>query len=148
MDAVVAIFEQLGADKSLLYQFVIFVVVFVVAKFGFFQHLQNVLETREDRTVKLEGNAEAKFEEVNRLSEEYKQRIHTANKEAREKFDKEKFSVEKDEETRYRSKEKEISEYVDNSRTELLQGLQAKKDQVMKEADQLAETLVQKITKG
>lgn len=148
MDAAVAIFQQLGANDSLIYQFVVFVVVFVIAKFGFFNHLQKVLETREDKTVKLEGNAEAKFEEVNKLSVEYKERIQSANREAREKFDKEKFEIEKSEEARYRSHEKEISEFIDKSRNEILMDLQSKKEQVMNEADQLANSLVQKITKG
>lgn len=148
MDAVVAIFRQLGANESIVYQFAIFLVVFLIAKFGFFNHLQRVLETREDKTVKLEGNAEAKFEEVNRLSSEYKSRIQAANKEAREKFDKEKSEIEKAEEGRYRSHEKDISEYIDSSRNEVMADLQSKKDQVMNEADQLANSLVQKITKG
>ena len=148
MDAVVAIFRQLGADQSLLYQFIVFVVVFLIAKFGFFNHLQNILETREEKTVKLEGNADAKFEEVNKLAVEYKERIHSANKEAREKFDQEKSSIEKNEESRYRKHEKEISEYIEKSRNEVVAELQAKKNEVMTEADQLASSLVQKITKG
>lgn len=148
MDAVVAIFQQLGADSSLIYQFAIFVVVFLVSKFGFFNHLQKVLVTREEKTVKLEGNAEAKFEEVNKLAEEYKARIQGANKEAREKFDKEKSGIEKEQEARYRKHEKEISEYIDSSRNEALKELESKKEAVMAEAGQLASNLVQKITKG
>ncbi len=148
MDAVVAIFRQLGADQSLLYQFIVFVVVFIIAKFGFFNHLQNVLETREEKTVKLEGNADAKFEEVSKLASEYKERIHSANKEAREKFDQEKSIIEKNEESRYRKHEKEISEYIEKSRNEVVNELQSKKNEVMAEADQLASSLVQKITKG
>lgn len=148
MDAVVAIFRQLGADQSLLYQFIVFVIVFIIAKLGFFNHLQNILETREEKTVKLEGNADAKFEEVNKLASEYKERIHSANKEAREKFDQEKTEIEKLEESRYRKHEKEISEYIEKSRNEVVAELQSKKNEVMSEADQLASSLVQKITKG
>lgn len=148
MDAVLAIFKQLGANESLLYQFIIFVSVFLIAKFGFFNHLQRILETREDKTVKLEGNADAQFEEVSRLTSEYKDRIQSANKEAREKFDKEKFEIEKKEEGRYREHEKEISAYIESSRNEIMKELDSKKQEVMNEADQLANSLVQKITKG
>jgi len=137
MDAVVAIFQQLGANESLVYQFAIFVIVFLVAKFGFFNHLQAILDTRVEKTVKLEGNAEAKFEEVNKLSAEYKEKIKTANKEAKSKVDAGKMEITKAEEARYRQQETEVNKYVESSRAE-----------VMNEADQLANSLVQKITKG
>ncbi len=148
MDAVVAIFQQLGANESLVYQFAIFVIVFLVAKFGFFNHLQAMLDTRVEKTVKLEGNAEAKFEEVNKLSAEYKEKIHTANKEAKSKVDAGKMEITKAEEARYRQQETEVNKYVETSRSEVQKEVQAKKDEVMNEADQLANSLVQKITKG
>ncbi|MCO4752938.1 MAG: ATP synthase F0 subunit B [Bacteriovoracaceae bacterium] len=148
MDAVVAIFQQLGANESLVYQFAIFVIVFLVAKFGFFNHLQAILDTRVEKTVKLEGNAEAKFEEVNKLSAEYKEKIKTANKEAKSKVDAGKMEITKAEEARYRQQETEVNKYVESSRAEVQKEVQAKKDEVMNEADQLANSLVQKITKG
>ena len=50
MDAFVAIFQQLGANESLVYQFVIFVIVFLIAKFGFFNHLQKMgIKTKIDK---------------------------------------------------------------------------------------------------
>ena len=148
MDAFVAIFQQLGANESLVYQFAVFVVVFLIAKFGFFNHLQKMLDTREEKTVKLESNAEAKFEEINKLSAEYKEKIRTANKEAKAKLDAGKMEIVKAEEARYRQHESEVNQYVETSRSEVLKEVQAKKDQVMSEAEQLANTLVQKITKG
>lgn len=148
MDAFVAIFQQLGANESLVYQFVIFVIVFLIAKFGFFNHLQKMLDTREEKTVKLESNAEAKFEEINKLSAEYKDKIQTANKEAKAKVDAGKMDIIKTEEARYRQHENEVNEYVESSRSEVQKEVQAKREEVMSEAEQLANTLVQKITKG
>ncbi|MEX0799240.1 MAG: ATP synthase F0 subunit B [Bacteriovoracaceae bacterium] len=148
MDAVVAIFQQLGANESIIYQFVIFLIVFIVAKLVFFNHLQNILETREEKTVKLEGSAEARFEEVNKLSSEYKDKIQKANKEAKSKLESGKGAIIKVEESRYREREKEINHFIENSRNETLKDVKAKKDQVMSEAEQLASSLVQKITKG
>ena len=58
METFTAIFTQLGVDSSLVPQFVIITVVFIVAQFLFLGKLQSVLETREEKTVKLESSAE------------------------------------------------------------------------------------------
>ena len=63
MEMFVDIFKQLGANESLVHQFIIVVVMFFLTKFLFLNHLQRILETREDKTVNLEGDAEKQFEE-------------------------------------------------------------------------------------
>jgi len=148
MDVVLTIFKQLGADFTLLIQFIITAVIFILAKVLFFDHLQNVLNTREDKTVKLEGNAEKQFDEVNKLSKSYKEKIHAANKDAKAKFDTAKAEISKSFEATYKSEETTIDSFVETSRKEVQKDLLVKKENVMKNAEQLATSLVQKITKG
>lgn len=148
MDSVIAIFSQLGADKSLVYQFVIFVTTFILAKLLFFNHLQKVLETRTAKTVGLEDSAEAKFEEVNKMSKEYKEKISAANKEAKSKLDNEKAEIIKTEEKRYRDYESDVNAEVDEARKKVMSELSEKKVQIMNEAESLASNLVNQITKG
>ncbi len=148
MDVVLSIFQQLGANSSLLTQFLITAVIFVLAKVLFFDHLQNVLDSREDKTTKLEGNAEKQFEEVNKLSNAYKEKIQAANKEAKGKFDSAKGEISKTLEASYKAEESEIDTYVEASRKEVEKELHVKKEQIMNDAEQLATSLVQKITKG
>ena len=64
METVQAIFTQLGINASLLPQFIVVVVMFILAEFIFLGRLQDVLETREEKTVKLENAADETFEKV------------------------------------------------------------------------------------
>jgi len=148
MDMVLGIFKQLGANVSLWYQFGIVVVMYFLTKILFFDHLQNVLDIREDKTVKLEGSADKQFEEVNRLASEYKENIGTATKAAREKLEKEKSDISKSYESQYKSEEKKINDYIDSSRKEAEAKLKEQKDKVLSEAENLANSLVEKITRG
>ena len=148
MDSVIAIFSQLGADESLLYQFGIFVITFILGKVLFFNHLQDVLETRTAKTVGLEDSAEAKFEEINKMSKEYKEKISEANKEARSNLDNKKTEIIKKEESRYREIETEVNSQVDEERKKVSSEINDKKEQIMNEAEGLASNLVDQLTRG
>lgn len=148
MDMVIGILKQLGADETLWQQFVIVTAMYFLAKFLFLDHLQNVIETREEKTVKLEGNAEKQFEEINKLSSEYKDKISSANKEAKATLDQNKKDIAKELENKYRGEEKTINEYIESSRKDIEADLAQKKDQVLSEAETLSNSLVQKIAKG
>lgn len=148
MDSVITIFSQLGVDQSLLYQFVIFVTTFILAKHLFFNHLQIVLETRTEKTVRLEDSAEAKFEEINKMSQEYKEKISVANKEARTTLENKKTEVIKSEEARYREVENEVNAQVDEERKKVSADINDKKEQILNEAEGLASSLVDQLTRG
>jgi F0F1-type ATP synthase membrane subunit b/b' len=148
MDSVIAIFSQLGADSSIVFQFAIFVTTFLLAKLLFFNHLQKVLETRTEKTVGLEDSAEAKFEEINRMSKEYKEKISEANKEAKSTLDTHKTEIIKTEEKRYRDYEQEVNAEVDQARKKVESEISEKKEQIMNEAESLATSLVNQITRG
>lgn len=148
MEMFIDIFKQLGADYTLWVQFGIIIVMFYITKFLFIDHLQNILETREDKTVNLEGNAEKKFEEINKIQDEYKVKIQSANKEVKAKIEESKMAVIKTEESKYREQEKEINAFIEKSRAEVQAEIQEKKDKVLSDAEQLASSLVQKMTKG
>lgn len=148
MESVIAIFAQLGADSSLIYQFVIFITTFIIAKLLFFDHLQKVLEYRTERTVKLEGSADAKFEEVSKLSSEYKDKVQEANKEIKSKIELQKTELIKTEELRYRELEQKVSLEVEASRKKVTEEIEQKKELILNEADGLATKLVEKITRG
>ncbi len=142
------IFTQLGTDQSILYQFILIAVLFVASKFLFLQHLQNVIETREEKTSKLEGNTEKQFADINKLQNDYKQKIHTANKEMKTKLDDGKTTITKKYETQYRGEEKTINEFFEKSKKEIENEIADKKTAVLSDAQDLAKSLVNKIAKG
>lgn len=148
MDVVLGIFKQLGADISLLHQFLIFVAMFILSKTLFFNHLQFVIENREEKTVKLEGNAEKKFARISKMSSEYKEKIRAARKEAKDFVNSEKTKILKELESNYREQEGEINSFVESSRQEANKEIEKKKEEVLSQAQGLADGLIQKLIKG
>jgi F0F1-type ATP synthase membrane subunit b/b' len=145
METFTAIFTQLGVDSSLVPQFVIITVVFIIAQFLFLGKLQNVIETREEKTVKLESSADETIEKVQRMQNEYKIKIDEANRTALKNSTEKKQSITQKYTDQYKQTEKEVNAFVDNSRNEFTKEVTANKDKYLAEADTLAQSLVQKI---
>lgn len=148
MDMVLGIFTQLGADKTLWTQLGMVIVVLAASNFLFLNHLQNIIEKREKNTTGLEGDADRQFEEIEKLSSEFREKISAATKSEREKIESEKSALTKTFESKYRTEEKSVGDYVDQSRQESESKVAAQKEEVLAGADELAFSLVEKITKG
>jgi len=148
MDMAVDIFKQLGADESLLYQFVIIVVMFYLTKFLFLNHLQAVLDNREDKTVNLEGSAEQQFDEIEKIQKDYKEKIQAATKDLKVSSENKKNEISKREEGTYRTHEDKANALVDDSRKKMEAEMTEKKATVLSEAEALATNLVDKVVKG
>src|SRR4051794_24833363 len=109
METFTAIFTQLGVDSSLVPQFVIILVSFVIAHFLFLGKLQNVLETREEKTVKLETNADETIEKVHRMQVEYKAKVEEANRLALKTSTEKKLKINQKYVDQYKQTEKEVN---------------------------------------
>ncbi len=145
METFTAIFTQLGVDNSLVPQFVIILVVFIIAQFLFLGKLQDVIETREEKTVKLESSADETIEKVQRMQSEYKTKIEEANRAALKNSTDKKQKITQTYTEQYKQTEKEVNTFVDQSRHEFTKEVAGNKDQYLAEADALAQSLVQKI---
>ena len=145
MGTVQAIFTQLGVDSSLLPQFIIVFVVFILAQVLFLGKLQYVLETREEKTVKLESSADETIEKVTRMQTEYKTKIDEANRSTLKSTTEKKHKIAEKYTGQFKQVEKEVGQFVDQSRNDYSQELANNKDKYLSEADSLAQSLVQKI---
>lgn len=145
METFTAIFTQLGVDNSLVPQFVIILVGFILAHFLFLGKLQEVIETREEKTVKLESSADETIEKVQKMQTQYKVKIEEANREALKNSSDKKQKITQNYAEQYKQTEKEVSAFVDQSRNEFSKEVAGNKDKYMAEADALAQSLVQKI---
>ena len=145
METFTAIFTQLGVDNSLVPQFVIILVVFIIAQFLFLGKLQDVIETREEKTVKLESSADETIEKVQRMQSDYKSKIEEANRAALKNSSDKKQKITQTYTEQYKQTEKEVNTFVDQSRHEFTKEVAGNKDQYLAEADALAQSLVQKI---
>ncbi len=145
METFTAIFTQLGVDSSLVPQFVIILVAFVIAHFLFLGKLQTILEVREEKTIKLESTADETIEKVQRMQIEYKAKIEEANRLALKNSTDKKQKIAQKYTEQYKQTEKEVNTFVDQSRNEFTNEVASNKDKYLAEAETLANSLVQKI---
>lgn len=145
METFTAIFTQLGVDSSLVPQFVIILVAFIISQFLFLGKLQSVIETREEKTVKLESNADETIEKVQKMQVDYKSKIENANREALKITTEKKQKLVQKYTDQYKQTEKEVNAFVDQSRNDFKKEVEGNKGAYLAEADSLSQTLVQKI---
>jgi len=145
METIQAIFTQLGVNSSLLPQFIIVLVVFIIAQILFLKKLQDVLENREEKTVKLESSADETIENVQKMQTEYKSKIDIAHREAFKSTTEKKQAIVSKYTDQYKQTEKEVNQFVEQSRLDFNKEVEKNKDQYLSAADQLAQSLVQKI---
>ena len=145
MGTIQAIFTQLGVNSSLLPQFIIIVCVFTLAHFLFLGKLQDVIENREEKTVKLENSADEAMEKVTRMKAEYKAKVDEANRIALKSSTDKKSKITQTYTEQYKQTEKEVGTFVDQSRNEYAKEVAGNKEAYLSEADALAQSLVQKI---
>jgi len=145
METFVAIFTQLGVDSSLPYQFIILVIVFVAANFIFLGKLQNVLEVREEKTIKLENTADETIEKVTSMQNEYKLKVDEANRVALKNSSDKKQKINQKYTDQYKQTEKEVNLLVDQSRNDFGKEVTANKGKYLSESEALSQSLVQKI---
>lgn len=145
MDTVQAIFTQLGVDNTLLPQFLIVVVVFILAQFLFLGKLQAVLENREEKTVKLESSADETIEKVALMKAEYKVKIDEANRTALKSSTEKKQKIAQRYTEQYKQTEREVNTFIDQSRSEFGKEVASSKEKYLSEAESLSQSLVQKI---
>jgi F0F1-type ATP synthase membrane subunit b/b' len=139
------IFTQLGVDDSLPYQFAIILIVFIIANFLFLGKLQNVLEVREEKTVKLENSADETLEKVTSMQNEYKSKMDNANRAALKTSTDKKQELNQKYTAQYKQSEKEVNAFVDQSRNDFGKEVASNKDKYLAESEALAQSLVQKI---
>jgi F0F1-type ATP synthase membrane subunit b/b' len=145
METFTAIFTQLGVDSSLVPQFVIILAAFIIAQFLFLGKLQSVIETREEKTVKLESNADETIEKVQKMQADYKSKIENANRSAMKVSSEKKQKIVQKFTDQYKQTEKEVNAFVDQSRNDFKKEVEGNKSAYLAEADSLSQTLVQKI---
>jgi F0F1-type ATP synthase membrane subunit b/b' len=145
METFVAVFSQLGVDSSLKYQFIILVVVFIASQFLFLEKLQNVLEIREEKTIKLENSADDVLEKATSMQNEYKTKIDEAHRTTLKTSSDKKQKITQKYTEQYKQSEKELGQQVDQSRLEFGKDVEANKEKYLAESESLSASLVQKI---
>mgnify|MGYP001039079371 FL=1 len=146
MDTFLNIFKSLGADFTFFYQLALVLVFYFVLKYSLFGKLQEVLELRENKTTKLEGNANKKFAEAEELAQKYKAELSKANQEAFTFLSDKKNNALDVQKSKLKEVENQLNIQVEAKRKEFMAELEVHKSNVLKEADSLSGDLVNKLT--
>lgn len=145
MDNVLAIFATLGVDSSILHQFIVFTVLFVLLKIVFLDKLLFVLELREGKTTKLEHEANEKFAKSEKLAEAYNKKMNEVISQAQRDLNAKKESIKAKNQQLVREKDKQLSETLDSKRKAILQDLESQKDKIFGAKDEISKEIINKI---
>ena len=146
MDTILNIFTSLGADETFFHQLALVIIFYFALKMSLFSKLQEVLELRENKTTKLDGNANKKFAEAEELSLKYKSELDRANQEAYSVISSQKNESLNIQKTKVKEVEAKLNTEVDEKRKVFMAELEVHKTNILKEADSLSGELVNKIT--
>lgn len=146
MEVIQSIFGQLGVNSSLLVQFALVVVFFLLIKHLFLGKLQLLIQRREDGTTKLQMQADQQKKKAEELSQKYKEKIEVAHVHAQKILRDKKTEVLLSHQQHLKNAEKEAEEMTQNQKQFFENELDQKKKAIFTESDQLAQALVQKIT--
>ncbi|MBI2521417.1 MAG: hypothetical protein HYV97_13435 [Bdellovibrio sp.] len=145
MNPILAIFKQLGADYTLPHQFVIFLILFVLLSTILFSKIRFVIETRENKTTKLDEDANEKLMEANKLAEKYKSEISKVHQSAFDFMKTKKEAILENQRVIIKQEEARLQEKIENDVEVFNQDAQGKKAIVLKSSEQLTQDLLEKL---
>ena len=146
METINKILESLNVDETIFYQMGIFIVLFIILKFVFFERLQGVIELREDKTTKRKEAADKKFAEAEELSLRYQEKMKKANIEGREIYNRHKKQIVDEEKVRLKKAEDEINVEFEKEVENLRDEMSHREKELLKDADGLCSKLMEKLT--
>jgi len=146
MDAILNIFKNLGVDYTIVHQFVIFFVFYLILSPLLFKKLQSILELRDKKTFQLEQEAEEKMEKANELVEQYKDKIGNAFAETQVTMNSGKEAVQAEEFKKIKDVEEKLESELQEKRSHFQQEISQKKQDIFATADELANQLVDKLS--
>ena len=147
MDTILVILNALKIDKTVIIQFALLAVFFNTIAPILFNRIQKVLDLREGKTTKLESHAHAVYKKSEELADQYKAKVEKTHQDSQQESNKKKSEVLSKEKDLLKSAEEKISAEYEERKTKILKEISEKRLVVMAEADKLASSLVEKLTK-
>ena len=147
MDKIIQIFTQLGADQSIFYQFAIFIVLFILLKTVLFNKLLFVLQTRENKTTKMEERANSKLGEAEKLARKFEEEVSTKRLEEIEKAQDLKATALKEISARKSEKEKVVQGIFEEGKQKIESEFEVTRKNTMANVSGLSNDLIEKLVK-
>lgn len=140
------IFKGLNVDGSIVIQFAVVIVMWLVLKYLFLNKLREVLIDREEKTIGIEKDAEATLKRVNELNDKYKKEVDAAHMAAQQEFARFREQVVQREELLYKKAENESQIELKKNVEAFTVEFNTKAKTVLAEAEGLSQLLLKKIT--
>jgi F-type H+-transporting ATPase subunit b len=145
METFLSVFSSLGVDSSIVTQFILIALTFLGAKYLFLDELKFTLENREEKTIKLENNADETLNKVSKMMMDYKSKMDQATKDTMKSVNDKKADIVKKWDESFKVTEKEVNQQIESSRFKYEQDISQNKEKYMQEAEDLSKDLINKI---
>lgn len=139
--------SQLGVDITVAYQFGVFFIGYLVLSNVLFKKVLFVLKTRDDKTTKLEANANEAFQKAEELAKQYNEKIDEAYTEAQSEFQQVKSKALNEQKEIISAEEKKLAEMVSSETKVFVEETNKSKDKVLSQSDELSKSLVEKLVR-
>lgn len=139
--------SQLGIDITVLYQFMVFFLGYLLLSNVLFKKVLFVLKTRDDKTTKLEANANEAFDKAEKLAVEYKEKIDQAYTEAQAEFQAVKNTALDEQKKVITQEEQKLAQMVDAETKVFVEETNKSKEQVLAQSGDLTQNLVEKLVR-
>lgn len=139
--------SQLGIDITVLYQFLVFFFGYLLLSNVLFKKVLFVLKTRDDKTTKLEANANEAFDKAEKLAVEYKEKIDQAYTEAQAEFLSVKTSALEQQKEAITAEEKKLAQMVESETKVFVEETNKSKEKVLAQSDDLTKNLIEKLVR-
>ena len=120
MDTIVIILKALKIDQTALIQFGMLVIFFNTIAPLLFKKMQDVLELRESKTVKLESHAHDIYKKSEDLAEQYKARVEKTHQDSQSVSHKKKLDILTKEKDILKSLEDKLESEYDERKSKIL----------------------------
>ena len=145
MEFILDIFQKLSIDSTFFIQLILTVVFYYVLKTILFSKLQFVLEMRDSKTTKMEDNANSKFVKAEKLSEKIDEEINQTYQQAQSQYNLKKNAFITKAKSELKQLEQELNKLAEIEKEKIKNEVRSHEEAILSQADELSESLVQKI---
>jgi len=147
MDKINFILERLHIDSSIIYQFLVFVVLFYFLKYTIFNKLKEVVVSRESSTTSLDTKANKRIQEAVNLENDYREESIKIYKQAQDHFSEQRSVLTSETQKEIKNITDEHDKLFSGERENIFNAKESALSEVLSNVEALSKNLISKLTK-
>lgn len=141
------ILHSLELNQTFFIQFGLIVASYLIIKIVFLSKLQEVVETRESKTTKLEAEVHKKFAQIDSMASQYKEKIEIAHEEAQRVYQSKRAIIIDEQNKKIKEAEAKIANVVEAKKKELEKEVASVKEVALSKVSELSQDLLGRLVK-